>query len=299
MVLATFLQNLTDPPPATADRRYDGRSLTDRDPQAIREVFIPMWEWFHRYYFRATSDGWEHVPADGRVLVVGSHNGGLASPDMFMLLYEWFTRYGTERLAYGLAHAHVWKHFPPGLSRMAAQTGALLAEPKMAIAALQQEAMVLVYPGGGEDVFRPYRDRYRINLAGRKGFIKIAIREGAPILPTVSIGSHESLYVLAQVYPQLRALHERGLFPWAFDIDPIVFPIYLGLPWGISFGPLPNIPLPTQVHNRICPPITFDRSGKEAARDREYVDCCYRQVESAMQSALDRLVADKQLEHSR
>jgi 1-acyl-sn-glycerol-3-phosphate acyltransferase len=291
-LLAKFIQALIDPPPATPQHRYDGKSLTDRDPQAIREVFMPLWEWFHRHYFRASSDGWEHVPAQGKVLVVGSHNGGLASPDMFMLLYEWFARYGTDRLAYGLAHAHVWQHFPPGLSRMATQSGAIVADPKMAIAALQQDAMVLVYPGGGEDVFRPYVDRHKINLAGRKGFIKIAVREEVPILPTVSIGSHESLVVLAQLYPLMKKLHDRGL-PWAFDIDPIVFPVYLGLPWGISFGPLPNIPFPTQIHNRICAPIKFDRYGKAASRDRDYIDQCYLQVETAMQAELDRLVIDR------
>jgi 1-acyl-sn-glycerol-3-phosphate acyltransferase len=253
---------------------------------------MPTWEWLYHNYFRASSDGWEHVPDRGRILAVGSHNGGLASPDMHMLIYDWYRRYGTDRAVYGLAHPHVWKYFHPGLSRMATQTGAIVAEPKMAIAALRREAMVLVYPGGGEDVFRPYPERHSIHLAGRKGFIKIALRESTPILPTVSIGAHESLIVLAQIYPLLKQLHNRGM-PWPFDLDPIVFPIYLGLPWGISFGPLPNLPLPVKVHNRICPLITFDRYGKAAAADRDYVDRCYHQVEDAMQSALDLLVVEQ------
>jgi 1-acyl-sn-glycerol-3-phosphate acyltransferase len=212
---------------------------------------------------------------------------------MFMLMYEWFCRYGTERLAYGLAHHHVWNHFPPGIKRMAAQSGAIVAHPKMAIAALQKEAMVLVYPGGGEDVFRPFSDRHRINLAGRKGFIKVALREGAPILPVVSYGAHDSLIVLAQIYPLLEELHDRGM-PWLFGIDPVVFPIYLGLPWGISFGPLPNIPFPVSIHNRVCAPIIFERQGRAAANDRDYVDACYDRVEAAMQSELDCLVAEKE-----
>jgi 1-acyl-sn-glycerol-3-phosphate acyltransferase len=277
---------------SSADRhKYDGWSLEDRDPRAIREVFMPVWKWLYRNYFRVTTDGWEHVPDRGRMLVVGSHNGGLAAPDMFMLMHDWFCRYGTERPAYGLAHADVWKYF--GLtSKLAVRAGAIVAHPKMAVAALRKDAVVLVYPGGAEDVFRPHSQRDRIQLAGRKGFIKVALREHAPIVPVVSLGAHDGLIVLTDIYPILDRLHDLGM-PWLFGIDPVVFPIYLGLPWGIAFGPLPNLPLPTQIHIRICQPIEFDRYGRSAANDRDYVDACYTQVEAQMQSELDLLLAEK------
>ena len=252
---------------------------------------MPMWEWLYHNYFHVTTDGWEHVPDQGRVLVVGSHNGGLAAPDMFMLMYDWFRRYGVERAAYGLAHPGVWEYFGP-MFIPATQSGAIVAHPKMAMAALKREAAVLVYPGGAEDVFRPYSQRHKIEFAGRKGFIKIALRERAPILPVVSLGAHEGLIVLADFYPFVRELHERGM-PWLFGIDPVVFPVYLGLPWGIAIGPLPNLPLPTQVHNRVCKPIEFERYGRAAANDREYVDACYNRVQQEMQLELDQLVQEK------
>jgi 1-acyl-sn-glycerol-3-phosphate acyltransferase len=288
--LLNFFQQLLNAPRPDL-HKYDGWSLDDRDPRAIHEVFMPVWQWLYRYYFQVTSDGWEHVPSQGRMLVVGSHNGGLAAPDMFMLMYEWFYRYGTERPAYGLAHPDVWKYFGP-TSTLAARAGAIVAHPKMAMAALQKDAAVLVYPGGAEDVFRPYHQRHQIQLAGRKGFIKVALRENAPIVPVVSIGAHDGLIVLTDLYPILAQLHERGM-PWLFGIDPNVFPIYLGLPWGIAFGPLPNLPLPSQIQIRICQPIEFTRSGRSAANDRDYVDACYDLVERQMQSELDRLVAEK------
>ena len=252
---------------------------------------MPTWGWLYKNYFRVTSDGWEHVPSEGRMLVVGSHNGGLSAPDMYMLMYDWFSRYGTERLAYGLAHPGVWQYFGP-IAKLAVQAGATIAHPKMAIAALKREAAVLVYPGGAEDVFRPYSQRHKIELAGRKGFIKVALRERSPIVPVVSIGAHEGLIVLADIYPLLAELHDRGM-PWLFDIDPVVYPIYLGLPWGIGLGPLPNFPLPTKIHNRVCKPIEFDRYGRDAANDRDYVDACYTLVEQQMQLELDQLVVER------
>lgn len=288
--MLNFFQHLINPPAPNLHHKYDGWSLDDRDPQYIREVFMPMWEWLYRYYFRVTTDGWENVPSQGRMLVVGSHNGGLAAPDMFTLMYDWFRRYGTERLAYGLAHQGVWAHLTP-LSIPAVQSGAIVAHPKMAMAALQREAAVLVYPGGAEDVFRPYSQRHQIQFAGRKGFIKVALREHAPIIPVISVGAHESLIVLAELYPLVQQLHDRGM-PWLFGIDPVVFPIYLGLPWGIGVGPLPNFPLPIQIHNRVCKPIEFNRYGRDAANDREYVDYCYTLVQQQMQAELNRLVVE-------
>ena len=90
-------------------------------------------------------------------------------------------------------------------------------------------------------------------------------------------------------------LHQWGL-PWSNEADPEVFPIYLGLPWGIGIGPAPNIPLPMPIHTRICPPIVFERYGREAASDRNYVDDCYDLVLTKMQQALDRLVIDARKE---
>lgn len=250
---------------------------------------MPLWEWQYHHYFRVQTSGWQNVPREGKALFVGSHNGGLAAPDMFMMMYDWFRRFGYERTVYGLMHPQVWRVSPP-LAHLAEKTGAIMAHPKMAIAALRQGASVLVYPGGAEDTFRPHNLRDTIYFAGRKGFIKLALRENVPIVPIISCGAHDTLIVLADIYKQIRQLHEKLGMPWLFNIDPVVFPIYLGLPWGIAFGPLPHIPFPVQIHTRVCPPIIFDRYGQDAASDREYVDACYARVCIEMQQELDDLM---------
>ncbi|NEO58059.1 MAG: acyltransferase family protein [Okeania sp. SIO3B5] len=265
---------------------YDGWSLDDRDPKVI-ESLMPLWEWFYRYYFQVQTDGWHHIPRDEKILIVGSHNGGLPAPDMHMCMYDWFKRFGTERLVYGLMHQNAWSVFPT--TPLAVQCGAVRAHPKMAIAAFQRNASVAVYPGGGPDVFRPHSMRDKIYFAGRKGFIKLALREEVPIVPMISNGAHDTLIVLADIYEQVKQLHELGL-PWLFGLDPEVFPIYIGLPWGLAIGPLPNFPLPVKIHTRVCSPIVFERYGREAASDRDYVDACYERVLTEMQQELDKLV---------
>lgn len=272
-----------------SSKSTNGWSLAKRDPQAIASL-MPFWGWFYKYYFQVTSDGWEHIPAE-KVLLVGSHNGGMATPDMIMTMYDWFRHFGTQRRVYGLMHRSVWK-INPALGRIAEQTGAIAAHPQMAIAALRSNASVLVYPGGAQDVFRPYSDRHKINLAGRRGFIKLALRENVPIVPIISTGAHDTIFVLGDLYPLIEQLHDWGM-PWLMDTDPEVFPIYLGMPWGIGIGPLPNIPFPAKIHIRILPPIVFPQTGKKASRDRDYVDECYEMVMNVMQEGLNNLVKAK------
>lgn len=264
-----------------------GWSLNQKNPKAI-QLFMPLWEFFYHHYFRVQTSGWNHIPTQGQVLLVGSHNGGLASPDMFMMIHDWFRHFGLERPVYGLLHPAVWKA-TPALAAIAAQWGAVVAHPKMAIAALQQDASVLVYPGGAKDVFRPHVLRNKICLGENQAFVKLALEYNVPIVPLISYGAHDTLIVLTDIYEQMQQLHEWGL-PWLLDIDPEVFPIYLGLPWGLAFGPLPNFPLPVKLYTRVCPPIVFERYGREAARDRKYVNECYNQVRAEMQQELNDLV---------
>jgi len=120
-------------------------SLTQRDVNLI-ELLMPVWSWLYRYYFQVKTDGWHHIPTEGKVLLVGSHNGGMASPDLVMMMYDWFSRFGTERLVYGLMHPYAWK-VSPEIAQLAQKVGAIVAHPKMASVAFEIGASVLVYPG--------------------------------------------------------------------------------------------------------------------------------------------------------
>jgi 1-acyl-sn-glycerol-3-phosphate acyltransferase len=277
-----------DRPNVLPERPY-GFSLHERDRTLI-ESMMPIWDWIYHSYFRVQADGWHHVPPEGPMLVVGSHNGGLAAPDMHMMMYDWFRRFGFDRPAYGLMHPKLCQALP-ALGAMAVKTGAIMAYPKLAIAALESGATVLVYPGGVQDVFRPHHQRDRIHLNGNQAFIKLALRQKVPIVPVISWGAHDTLWVLGDLYPWVKQWHEWGM-PWLAQVDPEIFPIYLGLPWGISFGPLPNLPLPVQIHTRVLAPIWFESYGDEVSRDRIYVAECYERVRSTMQIALDELIQD-------
>lgn len=276
-----------------------GWSLEDRNPEIIDKL-MPFLAWIYQYYFRVQTDGWEHIPKTGKVLLIGSHNGGLAAPDAIMMSYDWFRQFGSERQTYAVMDSKIWQFFP-SLARLGTQIGTIRTYPKLAMAALRRDAAVLIYPGGAQDVFRPYCLRNRIHFTNHKAFVKLALQEEVAIIPFISYGAHSTLIVLADLYPQLQQIHQFGM-PCSAAIDPRlppVFPIYLGLPWGIAFGPWPNIPFPLELHTRVCPPIVFERYGQDAAHDREYVNRCYEQVVNLMQSQLDRLVEEKNSQRSK
>ncbi|NBD16058.1 MAG: glycerol acyltransferase [Cyanobacteria bacterium] len=269
---------------------FSGWSLDERDPKTI-QTWLAGFQWFYDHYFQAETEGWEHIPASGGALLVGSHNGGLAAPDTMITIYDWFQHFSTERPAYGLMHSHMWKAYRP-IAQIASRMGAIQANPRLAIPALRREACVLVYPGGGKDVFRPYWERDQIKFFDQQGFIKLALQEKVPIVPVVSWGAHETLFVLADIYEPMKAFLETFDLPWLFNLDPEVFPIYLGLPWGVAFGPLINIPLPAKIRVRLCPPIVFERYGRDAAKDLDYVQQCYDTVVEQMQRQLNQLIAE-------
>ena len=268
-----------------------GWSLEERDRNFIN-LIMPILEWLYYYYFRVETSGWENIPTDEKVLFVGSHNGGWAAPDMLMMIYDGFRRFGMEYPIYGLMHPKAWQ-VSPEFASMVAKVGAVVAHPKMAKAAFDKGASVLVYPGGIQDIFRLHSQRHQIHFAGRKGFIKLALRENVPIIPLISTGAHDTLFIFADIYNLMQQLHLWGM-PWLLGIDPEVFPLYLGLPWGLGIGPFPNIPFPIKIHTRVCPPIVFEKYGFDAARDRAYVDSCYDMVVSKMQWELDALVRETQ-----
>jgi len=151
--------------------------------------------------------------------------------------------------------------------------------------ALAEGAGVLVYPGGDWEAYRPWSQRNIIDFHDHCGFVRLAIREGVPIYPAVSHGSHDSLIVVTRGEDIGRAL---GLDRLRIQ----VFPITFGVPFGFAPVFLPNLPHPAKIVVEVLEP--FDVSGLDAgaADDPETVRGAYDEITDRMQRALDGLVAE-------
>lgn len=220
----------------------------------------------------------------GRALVVGTHNGGFVAPDMFALMVAWWRKFDPRATpAYGLAHDLVFRL--PWAGHWLGKLGAVPAAPENARRLLERDSAVLVYPGGDRDAFKPYRNRHVVNFSGRMGFIRLALRTRAPIVPVVSVGAHEAFFVLTDGVGIAHRLGLRKLF----RVD--VMPIALALPFGVTGGICPYVPMPTKIRVRVLSPIHLDY-GPEAADRPSVVEEIYDRVIAVMQEAVDGLVAE-------
>jgi len=251
-----------------------------RSPELV-DLLIDLFRILGRYYFRLEVRGVDNVPAEGPALLVGNHNGAMLPADGFFAALAIRDRFGPQRAMHALAHDFLF--FDPLLRRYAVQMGALRAGHEGARHVFARNGLVLVYPGSDLETFRPWRDRGKVLLGGRKGFLRLAIRAGVPIVPVVSAGTHEQLVILSRGDRLARALH---MHRWArTDVCPIV----LSVPWGITTGFAPYLPLPAQTTLSFGAPIAWPSLGPLDAESPAVLDRAYAQVEATMQSMLDEM----------
>jgi 1-acyl-sn-glycerol-3-phosphate acyltransferase len=253
--------------------RFDPDALDRRDPRLIARV-QPLADWFARAYLRLDADGEDLLPP-GPALLVANHNGGIAGPDLACTMSILWRRYGTDAPLYALAHDFAMRHFTP-LGRALQRLGAVRACPENARAILGRGGVALVYPGGDLEAYRASRERDRIVLGERTGFVKIAQELGVPIVPIVARGAHRSAWIVDDGRRVAEALR---LQRWGRLRR---FPIALALPWGLALGPwLPYLPLPFPIRLRVLSPIVIPRD-EDPATAREA-------IRARMQAAMDAL----------
>jgi 1-acyl-sn-glycerol-3-phosphate acyltransferase len=261
-----------------AASRADGS--VRRDPDFIRRQLPAI----ARYtsYFTPEVRGLDRLPADGAVLLVGNHSGLFYMPEAWTCGQAVLSRRGIDAPAYLLAYDVLFA--VPGVGPFLRQLGAVPASTGEAESALAGGACVLVYPGGDLEACRPWTQRNRVDFAGRKGFVKLALRCGVPVVPVVAHGGHHAVMVLARGDRLARAV---GL-P-AIRIN--VLPVLAGPPFGIM--PVLTVPMPAHLTLEFLPALDWTCYGPGAADDARVVSACYRDITGRLQAALDRLAAEQ------
>lgn len=250
------------------------------DP-AFTELVINTTRPVIRRWFRPEVRGLESFPATGGALLVSNHSGGILTPDWNVLAPAFYGRFGYDRPLYTVAHYGVF--FTP-LRASLGRLGVIHASRENAAAALRSDAVVLVFPGGDYDAFRPTFRQNVIDFDGRTGYVSTALEAGVPIVPAVSIGGQETQLFLTRGN---RLAKRLGLKRVRMEI----LPVTVGLPFGMTVFFPANFPLPTKIVFQVLEPIDIAaRFGKDA--DVREVDTYVRSV---MQDALDRLGRQRRL----
>jgi 1-acyl-sn-glycerol-3-phosphate acyltransferase len=262
-------------------RTLDGNDIDAWDPDYIRRV-LPLWRAVMATYFRGEVRGLDNIPDSGPVLLVGNHSGGTMIADTFVFATAFYTKFGPDRRFHQLAHDVAVRVPATGISRW----GTVAASHENARRAFDRGAPVLVYPGGDYETFRPSWHSDRIEFGGRKGFIKLAIERGVPIVPVVAVGGQETALFLT------RGQRAARLTGWAKLTRIKVLPVTLAPPFGISVLDLPpRLPLPAKVTIEVLPPIDLvKRFGPNPEHDHVYDD-----ITGDMQAVLSELQDERTL----
>jgi 1-acyl-sn-glycerol-3-phosphate acyltransferase len=268
-----------------------GAALEPRPPnETVLTLQRPFYELLIKHYFRLEIEGWERLPK-GTSLLVGVHSGGALTMDAWTLIYAWRERFGPERVLHGTAHDVLMA--TPGLGDYFRAVGVLPANRASVAEALASGHDVVVWPGGERDSMRSWRRRDTATLAGRKGFVRQAIRSGVPIVPVATVGGHDTVFVLSEGQWLANAIDKfTGLKKKLRGAN---LPIIAGIPFPLAVEVLPaHIPLPAKIRTEFLDPIDVSGDPKRAD-DEPYVQMVFDQVEAAIQTGMDRLATQRKV----
>ena len=245
-----------------------------RDPRATAR-----WEWLFEFlytrWFRVQASGLEHVPARGRALLVANHAGTLPY-DSAMVMHAVRRDHPARRDVRPLVEDTVF-HLPflgPIMNRI----GGVRADPENAERLLMKDELVAVFPEGEKGMGKLWRDRYRLQRFGRGGFVKLALRTRAPIIPVAVVGAEEAAPMLGKVTWFAKSI---GI-PWV-PVTPL-------FPW---LGPAGLLPLPSKWFVRFGEPVDLGHLGPDAAEDRLLVNKLADQIRTQIQTMIDGLLGKR------
>jgi 1-acyl-sn-glycerol-3-phosphate acyltransferase len=244
-----------------------------------------FWNPLMDYWFRMEIEGWERLP-EPPALLIGIHSGAPFVWDAWTVGIQWWRHFGDERTLHGTAHDALMA--APVIGGFFRRMGVLPAAPDSISGALAAGHDVALWPGGEIDSLRPWTKRDEAILAGRKGFVRMAIKAGVPIVPISTVGGPDSMPVITSGRKLAKAL----------QIDKLarikVFPIAISAPWGIGPAMLPEIPFPTKIRTAFQEPITLSKDPAKAS-DEKYVEKKYDEVQASIQRGMNTLARRRRL----
>ena len=232
------------PLPREADHEDAEDRLSDVDEwgrsESTRALLRRAYQPLYRHWFRVEWEGLEKIPRAGGALLIANHAGAIPT-DAPIIMHGIEEELG--RPVYGLAD--VLFRSVPVIGTAWARAGGVAAHPDNAYRLLRdQRQLVLVFPEGTKGTGKLFSERYRLRRFGRGGFVEIAMRAGAPVVPITVIGSEEAMPTVAKSNRLSRLL--------GVPYVPITANMLLLGPLGLLGY------FPAKIRIRVLDPVYFD-----------------------------------------
>lgn len=239
----------------------------------FKETIEPLFQFLFTVWWRVETSGVENVPATGPGLVVANHSGVLPWDGIMIHLairHQHPARRECRMLALDMFA------LLPFLAPFLAQNGAVRASQENGERLLRKGELAGVFPEGVKGVGKAFRDRYHLARFGRGGFVRLALRTGAPLIPCAVVGAEE-------VHPKIGQADWIGR-PFGLPY----FPLTPTFPW---LGLLGTVPLPSKWSIDFADPLPMAQYGPEAADDPILVNRLSEEVRRTIQKMIDGRLA--------
>lgn len=160
----------------------------------------------------------------------------------------------------------------PLVRELALWTGCVDARKSVAEKAISMGRSILVLPGGEAEQIRTIYQKERVYLKRRKGFIKLALKHGIPVVPSYLFGVNDYYYT-SNILFQPRLWLQKSLG--------ICIPVAVGL-YGSIFCPF-SVPT-TVVYGE---PLSFEVKDKGSPTSEE-LDAAHEQFCTALKQLFDQ-----------
>ena len=235
-----------------ARRRMDGGYPIDDfgyDSDLTETLLRPLGKPLFERYFRVKTVGLDRVPAGGPAIVVANHSGTIPI-DALMLVHALAVKHPAKRILRCVGADLVWQM--PFAGEFGRKTGTVVACDEDAEALLERGELMGVFPEGYKGTGKGWGNRYKLQRFGRGGYIELALRKRAPLIPVAIVGAEEAYPMVAN----LKAVSRLFGFPY-FPVTP-TFPL---------LGPLGVIPFPSRWIIEFGEPIDLTGYPVDAADD--------------------------------
>ena len=241
------------------------------DPE-FRQRALPLFKALYEKYWRVDARGARNVPKNGPAILVANHSGALPF-DATMIAcaleeahYPRATRFLYDRFVENL----------PWVPQFYKKAGGVVASHENAARLLDKGELIGLFPEGVAGLSKLYSERYVLQpFSG--GFVRLALRFGAPIVPVAVVGAEE-------IYPLLGRLRGIGKLLGA--------PYLPVTPFFPLLGPLGLIPLPTKWRIQFGKPIVLDGAHRRRL-DGLAVRASAEQVRRRVQTMVRALLRER------
>jgi 1-acyl-sn-glycerol-3-phosphate acyltransferase len=181
--------------------------------QVFRATLEPL-----RRYHRYRAEGLENVPRTGGALIAVHHS--FATYDGLLLgtsIYD-----ATGRLPTALGDDLLFRI--PWLARACRNSGIHPASPAEGERLLRDGHLLFVAPGGMREALRPSNQRYQVKWDRRKGFARLALRAGVPIIPAACPASDDVFRVYESRVTKIAYRRLKIPVPLVRGVGPTALP---------------------------------------------------------------------------